>query len=504
MLTLFFWHCSAKGNEAKSGRPAAGIVVENLLPDSALAKTGMAPGDILCHWQLPGAKKTSDAGEFHSIFDWELLKMRHPDPTALELFVSRPGRELAFSGEITTADPAVRPQMGEPILTAYRQGKALIQNGDPLAGRKKLAELAGRAGEKGEKNLSLWLRLQVMAQLLRDRQWDEAIRIYPEILAMATASGDEAALCVAQNRVWDFYFQVRRRQTLFFADGLKLVGTFYDVPGWSTNDTIILSHGSNAWGQNHPFVVMIALEMARRGYEVFTFDYRGFGASQDPLRLDSAAALYFPHDLAAAIQHVGKEKTEKAGRIILMGHSFGGGPSLVCGFDHSSVAALVIVSPARRVWQRNLGPDAFTGIAELQKRMKADMELSGLPAVAALQELTPQIIIDRFAGKTFTRPLLLIDGEWEKPELREFLASVAATLKGNVKYETIKDASHYFGLDALRNYFPRQKGASGEIGLAKIALACGRLCSNKLDMAVFFNFAGLIDSWLKKNAIHEK
>jgi|GEM_PF-5825339 len=343
-----------------------------------------------------------------------------------------------------------------------------------------------------------------MEQLLREGQWGEATRIYADILATAAASGDEAALCGVQNRVWDFYFQVRRRRTWFVADGLKLAGTFYDAPGGNANGTIILSHGSSAWGQNHPFVVMTALEMARRGYEVFTFDYRGFGASQDPLRLDAAAALYFPHDLAAAIACVRKEKNGKAGRIILFGHSFGAGPSLVCGFDNPAIADLVIVSPARRVWQRNLDSAAFRGIAELQKRMKADMELDTLPAAAALRELTPQIIIDRFAGKTFTRPLLLIDGEQEKPELREFLASVAATLKGDVKYETVKDAPHYFGLDALRNYFHRHKGQSEEIGLKKIASACGRLCGNKLGMSVFFNFAGLIDSWLKKNNIHEK
>lgn len=384
------------------------------------------------------------------------------------------------------------------LFFCYCSAKGNEAKNDRLTGKGKMAAIASLAGEKNEKKLSLGPRLEIMTDLLHEKHWGEATRIYADLLAAAAAGGDEAALCVIQNRVWDFYFQVQRRQTWFFADGLKLAGTFYDVPGWSTDDTIILSHGSNPWGQSHPFVVMTALEMARRGYRVFTFDYRGFGASQDPLRLDSAAALYFPRDLAAAIQHAGKEKTGKPGRLTLMGHSFGGGPSLACGYGNPAVASLVIVSPARRVRQRNLAPAASRGIAELQKRMKADMELGTLPAAAALRELTPQIIIDRFAGKTFTQPLLLIDGEREKPELLEFMASIAATLKGDVKYETVRDAPHYFGLDALRNYFKKHRGRSEEIGLEKIALACGRLCGSKLDMAVFFNFAGLVDSWLKR------
>lgn len=380
-------------------------------------------------------------------------------------------------------------------------GENADDGGRPAAGAVKLA---GPADEKNERILSLRPKLSGMERLLREGRWGEATGVFADLLATAAAGGDDAALCAVQNRVWDFYFQVRRRPTWFTVDGLKLAGIFYDAPGGKAHGTIILSHGSNAWGQNHPFVVMTALEMARRGYDVFTFDYRGFGASQDPRRLDSAADLYFPHDLAAAIALVRNEKKGKTGRIILLGHSFGAGPSLVCGFDNPEIAALVIVSPARRVWQRNLGAAAFRGIAELQKRMKADMELGALPAAAALRELTPQIIIDRFAGRTSTRPLLLIDGGLEKPELREFLASVAATLKGDVKYETVKDAPHYFGLDALRNYFHRRKGQDGGIGLEKIASACGRLCGRKLAMSVFFEFTGLIDSWLKKNDSHEK
>ncbi len=362
------------------------------------------------------------------------------------------------------------------------------------------AEFAGPGKEKTDKNPSLGARLRDMKQFLRAGRWDEAVHAYPEILARATASGQGPALCAAQNAIWDFYFHVRRRRTWFFADGLKLAGMFYQAPGGKASETIILSHGSSPWGQNHPFVVMTALEMARRGYQVFTFDYRGFGASQDPLRLDTAAALYFPHDLAAAMRHVAAENAGKHRRLILMGHSFGGGPSLVCGFADPAVSALVVVSPARRVWQRNLGPQASKGISELQRRMKADMELGALPAAEALRELTSRIIIDRFAGKTFTQPLLLVDGALEKPELREFLATFAAGLKGDVRYETVPEAPHYFGLDALRNYFGRRKGMDGEIGLEKIAAACRRFCGNKMDMAVFFNFTGIIDSWLQKNA----
>jgi pimeloyl-ACP methyl ester carboxylesterase len=336
-----------------------------------------------------------------------------------------------------------------------------------------------------------------MSKLLRERNWAEANKTFAQARDLGVASADEALLCAVLNRVWDFYVLERRRDVWFFADGLKLAGKFYDPPGGSANGTVILSHGSSAWGQSHPFVVMTALELARRGYEVFTFDYRGFNASQDPLRLDSATALFFPHDLAAAIELV--RKKNKTGRIILMGHSFGAGPTLVCGFADPAIADMVVVSPARRVWERNLGPRAFKGITELRKRMKADMELDELPSAAAVRQLTPQIIIDRFAGKTFPRPLLILDGEKEKPELRKFLAAIAATMEGPVSYQTIARAPHYFGLDEFRDYFKKRRGLAGEIRTEDIARACGRLCGKKLDMDLFFDYIGAIDSWLKKN-----
>ncbi len=349
-----------------------------------------------------------------------------------------------------------------------------------------------------EKERSLRLKLQVISQLLRSRNWGEAGRVYGEALASAAASRDESLRCATLQKAWDFYFLVRRRPVVFSADGLALAGTFYDVPGWTSRQAIILSHGSSAWGQGHPFIVMAALELARLGHEVFTFDYRGFGASQDPRNLDTAAALDFSHDLAAAIEQVKNDKKNAAGRIVLMGHSFGAGPTLACGFVHPDVAALVAVGPARRVRERNLAANASRGIKELRQRLKTSMELNRLPGADAVREVTERMLIDNFAGRTFGRPLLLIDGQNEKPELRKFLADLAATMKGPVTYHSLPGAGHYFGLDAFRDYFKKSRGRAGEIGLDKMARACGEQCDGKVDLALFFRFIADIDAWLRQ------
>ena len=151
-----------------------------------------------------------------------------------------------------------------------------------------------------------------MEQLLREGQWGEATRIYADLLATAAASGDDGALRRPEPRL-GFLFPGAPAPDLVCCRQPETGGDVLRRPGGNANGTIILSHGSNAWGQNHPFVVMTALEMARRGYEVFTFDYRGFGASQDPLRLDAAAAPYFPMTWRRPSPASAKRKTGKPG-----------------------------------------------------------------------------------------------------------------------------------------------------------------------------------------------
>ena len=48
----------------------------------------------------------------------------------------------------------------------------------------------------------------------------------------------------------------------------------------------------------------MAKELAERGHTVLTFDFRGFGESEDPRRYETFSDLDFVHDVSSALSYV--------------------------------------------------------------------------------------------------------------------------------------------------------------------------------------------------------
>lgn len=80
---------------------------------------------------------------------------------------------------------------------------------------------------------------------------------------------------------------------------------------------IILSHGN--WG-NVSYFTNLVIPVVKNGYNVFIYDYRGFGKSKG---FPYENGLY--KDLEAAIKYINSEKKVKNKDIILWGLSIGGG-----------------------------------------------------------------------------------------------------------------------------------------------------------------------------------
>lgn len=114
-------------------------------------------------------------------------------------------------------------------------------------------------------------------------------------------------------------------------DGSDLVGLLLPLP--DAPYTILYSHGNYEdldW-------VRPRLEMLRRlGFQVFGYDYRGYGLSGGTASVANAAA-----DARAAYDYVRRELGVPATRIVLYGRSIGGGPSLLLAAEEP-VAGLIL------------------------------------------------------------------------------------------------------------------------------------------------------------------
>lgn len=107
-------------------------------------------------------------------------------------------------------------------------------------------------------------------------------------------------------------------------DGTRLSGWFVPTQGKLKGEakaTVVFSHGNTGSIGHH---LGFCLWLVDAGYNVLTYDYRGFGKSAG--RVDRRGTL---DDVRAAFDYVAKRVDGDAGRLVSMGHSLGGASTLV-------------------------------------------------------------------------------------------------------------------------------------------------------------------------------
>lgn len=100
------------------------------------------------------------------------------------------------------------------------------------------------------------------------------------------------------------------------ADGARLHGWYFKAAASAEPPTVIYFHGN---GGNVTNVGWLAESLAKRGFNVLVFDYRGYGLSDGDAAEE--AGLYL--DGEAALRYVVDEKHIAPNRIVLYGQSLG-------------------------------------------------------------------------------------------------------------------------------------------------------------------------------------
>ena len=117
-------------------------------------------------------------------------------------------------------------------------------------------------------------------------------------------------------------------------DGTKLTGLWFPADAEKAKGTIIHFHGN---AQNMTSHYKYSAWMSSFGYNVFTFDYRGYGASEGVARSMKAAV----EDSEAALQAVLEMPGVDPDKIILFGQSLGTAMAIAAaaesGFDPAAM-----------------------------------------------------------------------------------------------------------------------------------------------------------------------
>ena len=178
-------------------------------------------------------------------------------------------------------------------------------------------------------------------------------------------------------------------------DGLELYGWFIPAKGPAVG-TVVQLHG-NAENMSTHFTSLAW--MPARGFNVFTFDYRGYGASEGDATLEGVQL-----DIDAAMQTLLARADIDKGRVVMYGQSLGG----------ALAAYYVAHSPYRDRIRALVLESAFSDYVEIA-REKFDDHWITWP----FQWLPYLTVDDRFSplptmGKISPLPLLILHGDQDR------------------------------------------------------------------------------------------
>ncbi len=238
------------------------------------------------------------------------------------------------------------------------------------------------------------------------------------------------------------------RRTEFKSGTLDLRGAFYLPKQNAARPGIVLAHGRSIFGCNQTLYVVLCQKLAARGYTVLAFDFRGFGRSSDPPKVDTPDDLDFLGDLRQAVGHLLSQPGVDREHLYLVGHSFGAGVAIRYSLDDPRVRKVVAISPPRRSLELHLGEDAKNEEA-LEDMIEYAMRLpKGLPReilYPVMRELVPDVLLDHPDHV----PVLFVEGAQERPEDRQFLKDLYQKIKGPKEYVAIEGAEHFYGTRRL-------------------------------------------------------
>lgn len=118
------------------------------------------------------------------------------------------------------------------------------------------------------------------------------------------------------------------------SDGTELTGMFFP-PAGVPKATIVHFHGN---GQNMTAHYPYSAWLAGEGYNVFIFDYRGYGASGGRPSLDGAV-----EDGKAALAHALKLPGAQADKVIVFGQSLGGAIAVAAVSEYGFKPAAMVL-----------------------------------------------------------------------------------------------------------------------------------------------------------------
>ena len=169
------------------------------------------------------------------------------------------------------------------------------------------------------------------------------------------------------------------RRVSFQAEGLRIVGNLYSSRGSTRRPALVLLHGSSKPARKEALIQVLAKKFYDRGYAVLTFDFQGYGESEDPGDHHRRGDFDFVGDTKKALDFLLVQPGIDPERLFLLGHSLGAGVALALQSEDRRVKKMVLFGPPRRLKARFLQAEESVQrewLAEWEADMKRSTPLN--------------------------------------------------------------------------------------------------------------------------------
>ncbi|NJD27963.1 MAG: alpha/beta fold hydrolase [Chloroflexi bacterium] len=212
---------------------------------------------------------------------------------------------------------------------------------------------------------------------------------------------------------------------------------------------VVLCHGNDSRGQEHPLIVQLAEALATAGCYVLTFDNIGYGRGWRP----PSGMLIHPEDADlrwaafAGVTLLSSLPEVDAARLYTMGHSMGGAVALAAGAVDSRVVGAVGISPSQvtRVISKASDREKYRMSSLIERTMHLYVSAN---VVVALRHLTdPLLYVDQLRDKRVL--ITYVEDENMDSNYREWIESLALTLgQPNCSIVRYPGSDHHYGAAA--------------------------------------------------------
>ena len=178
---------------------AAGVLVEQISPESAGSAAGLQPGDRLLEWKRAAAPPLNAAGAsgpIRSPFDLWAVELEQAPRGAVALSGTRGAAALHVVLGAGAWGIQARPDVAPETLSTLQHSRELAENGKPDAAAEMERAAAAKALDAGDRLTACWLRLEAALTLAGARRLPEA---QAELDAALAAAGGERRWA---ERVW--------------------------------------------------------------------------------------------------------------------------------------------------------------------------------------------------------------------------------------------------------------------------------------------------------------